>query len=195
LQIIQTLKNAENRAFWQELNIFSSIEIQLVMSKFNREMTSWRKMWSFLFFFFKKHCFWIMICLQMRNYQLAYLLRTCYSFWLFKLLKLLKLIDNSRFERASTSVACVVRVVKVVLAHVLKLCQLCQTRAVCNHIVWAVATLSKLYCAREAYNTSWNIYNLFNYLYVAYFISVKIININILIKFKLFNIAMRVRNA
>ncbi len=27
LQIIQTLKNAENRAFWQELNIFSNIEI------------------------------------------------------------------------------------------------------------------------------------------------------------------------
>jgi hypothetical protein len=30
LQTIQTLKSAENRAFWQELNIFSGIEIQLV---------------------------------------------------------------------------------------------------------------------------------------------------------------------
>jgi hypothetical protein len=48
LQTIQTLKNAENRAFWQELNIFSSIEIQLVrdVSKFDREMTFRRKMSS-----------------------------------------------------------------------------------------------------------------------------------------------------
>jgi hypothetical protein len=48
LQTIQTLKSAENRAFWQELNIFSSIEIQLVrdVSKFDREMTSRRRMLS-----------------------------------------------------------------------------------------------------------------------------------------------------
>jgi hypothetical protein len=91
LQIIQTLKNAENRAFWQELNIFSNIEIQLVrnVSKFDQKMTFRKRMLSSLIFFFKKYCFWIMICLQMRNYQLAYLLKTCCSF---KLLKLLRLI-------------------------------------------------------------------------------------------------------
>jgi hypothetical protein len=48
LQTIQTLKNADNRAFWQELNIFSNIEIQLIrdVSKFDREMTSRRRMSS-----------------------------------------------------------------------------------------------------------------------------------------------------
>jgi hypothetical protein len=48
LQTIQTLKSAENRAFWQELNISSNIEIQLIrnVSKFDREMTSRRRMSS-----------------------------------------------------------------------------------------------------------------------------------------------------
>jgi hypothetical protein len=48
LQTIQTLKDSENRAFWQELNILSNIEIQLIkdVSKFDREMTSRRRMFS-----------------------------------------------------------------------------------------------------------------------------------------------------
>jgi hypothetical protein len=48
LQTIQTLKNAENRAFWQKLNISSSIEIQLIrdVNKFDRKMTSRRRMSS-----------------------------------------------------------------------------------------------------------------------------------------------------
>jgi hypothetical protein len=50
LQTIQTLKDSENRAFWQELNILSNIEIQLIrdVSKFDREMTSRRRMFSSL---------------------------------------------------------------------------------------------------------------------------------------------------
>ncbi len=46
LQTIQTLKGAENRAFWQELNIPPGIGIQLArdVSKFGREMTSRRRM-------------------------------------------------------------------------------------------------------------------------------------------------------
>jgi hypothetical protein len=48
LQTIQTLKDAENRAFWQELNILSSIEIQLIrnVNKFDRKMTFRRRMSS-----------------------------------------------------------------------------------------------------------------------------------------------------
>jgi hypothetical protein len=48
LQTIQTLKDSENRAFLQELNILSNIEIQLIknVSKFDREMTSRRRMFS-----------------------------------------------------------------------------------------------------------------------------------------------------
>jgi hypothetical protein len=48
LQTIQTLKNAENRVFWQELNILSSIKIQLIrnVNKFDREMTSRKRMSS-----------------------------------------------------------------------------------------------------------------------------------------------------
>ncbi len=48
LQTIQTLKSVENRVFWQELNIISSIEIQLIkdVSKFDRKMTFRRRMSS-----------------------------------------------------------------------------------------------------------------------------------------------------
>jgi hypothetical protein len=79
LQTIQTLKNTENRAFWQELNILSSIEIQLVrdVSKFDREMTSRRRMSSSSSIFFFKELLNETNCSRMREWQFVCLLRIC----------------------------------------------------------------------------------------------------------------------